>query len=266
MVRPTDRPDAMFLCASFSPSPLHISRDTIRDKGSWTSPKKRGSVVPLSRTRQGKPGFTECWRERRASETADGGEIINGSHHWCFTALLIIHSHFISFIIHWGTLLQSHTLCWSECTVCNCKTDSLTGVEVRPVLQIIISNCACAYTPKCSVGPHCWLIEVGTYISIRRKHSAVKPAITESGRAPRRDLVHVHVHVQDKSQDGSDRDVEVHRIDLLAAPLQHLTVNQQQRLASETTDERAAWLQRDRDNHNNWFHFLYRQANTVVAS
>ena len=100
MVRPTDRPDAMFLCASFSPSPLHISRDTIRDKGSWTSPKKRGSVVPLSRTRQGKPGFTECWRERRASETADGGEIINGSHHWCFTALLIIHSHFISFIIH----------------------------------------------------------------------------------------------------------------------------------------------------------------------
>ena len=30
-----------------------------------------GSVMPLSRTRQGKPGFVECWRERRASETAE---------------------------------------------------------------------------------------------------------------------------------------------------------------------------------------------------
>ena len=45
------------------------------------------SVAPLSQPRQGKPGFTERWRERRAFETADGGEIINGSHHWCFTGL-----------------------------------------------------------------------------------------------------------------------------------------------------------------------------------
>ena len=75
---------------------------------------------------------------------------------------------------------------------------------------------------------------MGTYVSIRRKHSAVKPAITESGRVPRRDLV----HVQDKSQDGSDQDVEGNY--MLSAPLQHLTVNQHQRLASETTDERAA--------------------------
>ena len=57
----------MFLRASFSPSPVDISRDTIRDKA---SPKKRGSVAPLSLTRQGKPGFAERWRERRASETS----------------------------------------------------------------------------------------------------------------------------------------------------------------------------------------------------
>ena len=31
------------------------------------------------------------------------------------------------------TLLQSHTLSWSECTMCNCKTNSLTGVAVLQV-------------------------------------------------------------------------------------------------------------------------------------
>ena len=36
------------------------------------SPKKRGSVAPRSLTRQGKPRFAERWRERRASETAEG--------------------------------------------------------------------------------------------------------------------------------------------------------------------------------------------------
>ena len=47
----------------------------------------RGSVAPLSQPRQGKPGFAERWRDRRAFETADGEEIINGSHHWYFTGL-----------------------------------------------------------------------------------------------------------------------------------------------------------------------------------
>ena len=33
--------------------------------------ENEGSVTLLSRMRQGKPGFTERWRERRASETAE---------------------------------------------------------------------------------------------------------------------------------------------------------------------------------------------------
>ena len=76
------------------------------------------------------------------------------------------------------------------------------------------------------------MIEVGKYVSIRRKHSAVKPAITESGRA--------HTRTQESRRIRSRCGGKLHRIDLLAAPLQHLTVNQQQRLASETTDERVA--------------------------
>ena len=91
--------------------------------------------------------------------------------------------------------------------------------------------------PKCAVGRR---TRLGTYVSIRRKHSAVKPAITESGRAPRRDLVHVYTRTRESRRIRSRCTGKLHRIDLLAAPLQHLTVNQQQRLASETTDERAA--------------------------
>ena len=42
--------------------------------------------------------------------------------------------------------MQSHTLCWSECTVCNCKTDSLTGVEVLQLCMRIDPKCCC-WTP-----------------------------------------------------------------------------------------------------------------------
>ena len=38
------------------------------------SPKKRGSVAPLSLTRQGKPGFSKEERERRATESDETRE------------------------------------------------------------------------------------------------------------------------------------------------------------------------------------------------
>ena len=101
----------------------------------------------------------------------DGGEIINGSHHWCFTAL--INNYFpLSFSYHYYTLRHSIAVVY---VVLECVNCSLTGVEVLQLCMRI--------DPKCAA-----LIEVGTYVSIRRKHSAVKPAITESGRAPRRDF------------------------------------------------------------------------------
>ena len=54
-----------------------------------------------------------------------------------------IFAHSISYV-HRGTLLQSHTLSWSECTVCNCKTDSLTGVAVLQIHRPQVGYC---YTP-----------------------------------------------------------------------------------------------------------------------
>ena len=53
--------------------------------------------------------------------------------------------------------------------------------------------------------------------------------------------VQYHVRTRTKQESRTDHvEGKLHGIDLLAAPLQHLTVNQQQRVASETTDERAA--------------------------
>ena len=99
-----------------------------------------------------------------------------------------------------------------------------------------------------------------TYVGIRHIHSTVKPAITDSGAqhpqsasaVPQlRSYVHAKSQIKmlrlhgllETKQDGSDRDAEVKyiiaidSIDLLAAPLQHLTIDRQRRLASETTDE-----------------------------
>ena len=51
---------------------LDISRDTIQCHAHYVQEQSgRGSVAPLSRTRQRKPGFAERSRERRASETAE---------------------------------------------------------------------------------------------------------------------------------------------------------------------------------------------------
>ena len=61
----------MFLQASltFSSSHLNISRDT--NNVMHPCEDSQGSIAPLSRTRQGKPGFTYRSRERSASETAE---------------------------------------------------------------------------------------------------------------------------------------------------------------------------------------------------
>ena len=54
------------MCTLYS----HGSNGT-REAGFAKEENDGGSVAPLSQTRQGKPGFAERWRERRASETTE---------------------------------------------------------------------------------------------------------------------------------------------------------------------------------------------------